>query len=229
MERIAMTAEKRELGKGPARRLRVAGKVPAVLYGKSAEPRAIAVNSREVEALMKKAAASGVLVDLTVEGETNTALIRDYQADPFKRFVTHVDFQAVGLDEKIEVEVPIRLNGEPKGIKEGGILEQLRRSINIRCVASNIPAHIDVDVSELMIGDNIHVDDISLGEGIEFPHTANFTIAAVVPPTKEEEVAPPAAEVPEGEEAAPAEGEAAPAEGAAEEKPAEGGEEKKEE
>jgi large subunit ribosomal protein L25 len=230
MERLVMTAETRNNGKGAARKLRAAGKIPAVLYGTSVEPKSLAVDSHSFEKIAKQAHGSIMLFDLDVAGETTTALVRDYQADPFRREVTHIDFQAVGLNDKIEVEVPVELTGSPAGVKEGGILEQLRRTLNVRCLVSKIPSHFDVDVSALNIGDNIHADELALPEGVEFPHAANFTIAAVVPPTKEEEVKP--AVVAEGEEGAeaPAEGEAKPAEGEAAEgeKKAEGGEEKKE-
>jgi large subunit ribosomal protein L25 len=218
-----MTAETRNNGKGAARKLRAAGKVPAVLYGTSVEPKSLAVDSHEFETISKKAQGSTMLFDLNVGGETTTALVRDFQADPFSREVTHIDFQAVGLNDKIEVEVPVQLIGNAVGVKEGGILEQLRRTLNVRCLVAKIPSHF--------VGDNIHANDITLPEGVEFPQQANFTVAAVVPPTKEEEVKP--AVVAEGEEGAeaPAEGEAKPAEGEAAEgeKKAEGGEEKKEE
>jgi large subunit ribosomal protein L25 len=231
MERFVMTAETRNIGKGASRKLRAEGKVPAVLYGKSVEPKSLAVDSHEFEKISKKAHGSIMIFDLNVAGETTTALVRDYQADPFRREVTHIDFQAVGLNDKIEVEIPVQLTGSPAGVKEGGILEQLRRTLNVRCLVSKIPSHFDVDVSALNIGDNIHADELALPEGVEFPQQANFTIAAVVPPTKEEEVKP--AVVAEGEEGAevPAEGEEKPAEGEAAaggEKKAAGGEEKKE-
>lgn len=215
MERFGLTAETRNNGKGAARKLRAAGKIPAVLYGTSVEPKSLAVDAHTFEKIAKQAHGSTMLFDLDLAGEKSTALVRDYQADPFRREITHIDFQAVGLNDKIEVEVPVQLNGSPAGVKEGGILEQLRRTINVRCVVSNIPSHFDVDVSALNIGDNIHADELTLPEGVEFPHAANFTIAAVVPPTKEEEVKPAVAV--EGEEgaAAPAEGEEKPAEGEA--------------
>ncbi len=209
MERMAISAETRGNGKEIARKLRVAGKIPAVLYGKSTTPQSIMVPAREMEVISKKAQSSSVLVDLSLAGNVTTTLIRDFQADPFKRRLTHVDFQAVGLDEKIDVEVPVRLNGTPKGVKDGGILEQMRRTVIVRCRVSNIPASIEVDVAGLMIGDNVHVNDLVLGEGVDRPKTVNFAIAAVVPPAKEEVVAAAAVT------AAPVEGAAAPAEGAA--------------
>ncbi len=227
MERISVATTKRDTGKGPARRLRVSGKIPAVLYGKTDAPLSLAVDSHEMENLTTKASGSTLLVDLDVEGKSVTALVRDFQADPFKRHLTHIDFQAVGLEDKIHVEVPVKLVGSPKGVKEGGILEQLRRTVDVKCQVSKIPSKIEVDVTELDVGDNIQARDLNLGAGVEFAHTANYAIAAVVPPTKVEEVVAPTAAAAEGEEgAAPAEGEAP----AGEEKPAEGGEgEKKEE
>jgi large subunit ribosomal protein L25 len=228
MERFGLTTETRNKGKGAARKLRAAGKIPAVLYGTSVEPQALAVDAFTFEKIAKQAQGSTMIFDLDVAGKKNTALVRDYQADPFRREITHIDFQVVGLNDKIEVEIPVQLTGNPVGVKEGGILEQLRRTLNVRCLVSNIPSHFDVDVSGLDIGDNIHADELTLPEGVEFPHAANFTIAAVVPPTKEEEVKPAVAVV--GEEGAevPAEGAAAEGE-AAEGEAAEGAKEKKEE
>lgn len=230
MERFALVAEARGTGKGVARKLRAAGKVPAVLYGTSVEPKSLAVDSYEFEKIAKKAKGSTMLIDLDVTGEKSMALVRDYQADPFRREIKHIDFQAVGMNDKIEIEVPVQLTGNPAGVKEGGILEQLRRTLNVRCMVSAIPSHIDVDVTALNIGDNIHADELKLPDGVEFPVAANFTVAAVVPPTKEEEVKPVVAEGEEGAEA-PAEGEEKPAEGEAAEgeKKEAGAEEKKEE
>jgi len=229
MERFGLTAETRNNGKGAARKLRAAGKIPAVLYGTSVEPQSLAVDAFTFEKIAKQAQGSTMVFDLEVAGKKSTALVRDYQADPFRREITHIDFQAVGLNDKIEVEIPVQLSGDPVGVKEGGILEQLRRTLNVRCLVSNIPSHFDVDVSGLDIGDNIHANELTLPEGVEFPHAANFTIAAVVPPTKEEEVKPAVAAVGEEGAEAPAEGAAAEGEGAEGEKKAEGAEEKKEE
>lgn len=212
MERMSLIAEIREPGKGPSNRMRDTGRVPAVLYGKKVKPISISVNRRELERITKTKAGMNVMIDLSIKGgDSGLAFIRDYQADPFRRDFTHVDFQAIGLDEKLLIEIPIELAGLAVGVKEGGIVVQSRRTLPVRVLPNNIPEKFVVDITELNIGDGIHAEDISLPEGVEFPHTVNYPIVAVVPPAKEEVAAP--AVVPL--EGAPVEGAAPGAEGAA--------------
>lgn len=228
MERVALVAEQRANGKGLAGKMRKSGRVPSVLYGKAVKPVSISVDRRELEKAVKTKAGMNVLIDLSIKGgDSGLALIRDFQADPFRRDFVHVDFQAISLTEKIAVEVPIALIGTSIGVKEGGVVEQLRRTINIMSLPERIPEKIEIDITELKIGDSIHADEIKLPGGVAFPHAMNFTIVAIVPPAKEEVAATvvSAAEVPV-EGAAPVAGEAAAAAApAAEGKP---GEEKKE-
>ena len=219
MEKVQLTAKRRETGKGMAHRLRTSGMVPGILYGKKVEPVSLAVSTRDLVNATKTKAGMNVIVDLSIEGgDSGLAFIRDFQADPFRRDFTHIDFQAISMDEHIEIEIPIELVGECKGVKEGGVVDQSRRTLHIRSLPDHIPEKIVVDIAELDIGDSVHADDLKLPEGVEFPHAMNYAILSIVPPTKEEEVAAPAegveGEVAEGEEAAAAEGEeAAAAEG----------------
>lgn len=226
MKRVALTVEKREIGKGVSKRLRVSGKVPGVLYGRSIDPIAVSVDRHEMEKIVKGEAGMNVMLDLSIAGgDSGLALIRDYQADPFKRLFSHIDFQAITIKDKIEVEVPVELTGSAAGVKEGGVLDQMRRTLLIKTLPDRIPTSIKVDISALNIGDSIHSDDIQLPDGVEYSQKANYTIAAVVPPTKvEETVVVPAegAVLAEGE--VPAEGaEAAPAKEGAEAAPAKEG------
>ena len=118
MERVTMTVEQRELGKGPAHRMRVAGRVPGILYGRTVKPIAISADRRELERAVKTKAGMNVIIDLKVAGgDSGLALIRDYQADVFKRDFTHIDFQAISLQDKLEVEVPVVLD---VGLLDGG-------------------------------------------------------------------------------------------------------------
>lgn len=191
MERIALTVEKREVGKGVSKKYRVAQKIPAVLYGRAVEPIAVAVDRKAMQNALKTKAGMNVILDLSVAGgDSGLALVRDYQADPIKRDITHVDFQAIRMTDKLEVEVPIVLLGSPLGVKEGGIVEQARRTLHVRALPTNIPDKFEIDISGLNIGDNVHADDIKLPDGVEFRHTANFTLVSVVPPAKEEVAAP---------------------------------------
>jgi len=227
MERVSLTAVKREPNKGQVHKMRREGLVPGVLYGKTVKPLPISIDRRELENATKTSAGMNVMIDLTVEGgDSGLAFIRDYQADPFRRDFVHVDFQAIRLDEPIEIEVPIVIMGESHGVKEGGVLVQQRHTLHIKAKPNDIPDKITIDITELGINDSIHADEIALPSGVEFPHTSNYSVVAVVPPQKEEEAVPVPVEgeVPEGEaaEGAAAEGEAA--EGAAAEGKKEGGE-----
>ena len=213
MERTMLKAEKRETTtKGAIRQLRLKGRVPAVLYGKKQEPVMISVDASELKKAAATKAGLNVLLDLTISGgKPATVLIRDYQAHPLERVFTHVDFQAIDITEKIVIEVPIDLIGIAIGVKEGGILEQLLRKIELKCIPTKIPERIEINVDDLKIGDSIHSAGLKLPEGAEFARAFNYTIATVVPPTKEE--VPAAAAVPA--EGVPVEGAVAPAEGAA--------------
>ena len=191
MEKLKLEASSREnIGKQLAG-LRQKGFVPAVIYGKKFKPRMIQINHKTLEKATTTEAGFNAIFELSVDGKSEGLVrIREYQAHPLKRNFLHVDFQAIDLKEKIEVEVPIRIVGKAEGVKEGGVLEQQRRSLVLKCLPDRIPEHIDIDVSSLMIGQGIHANELKLPEGVEFPHETNFIIVSVVPPTKEEEVAP---------------------------------------
>lgn len=203
MERLKLSAETRaQAGHGLAT-LRGKGLVPGIVYGKKKEPKLVQVNAKELEKATKTEAGFNAIFELTVDGKTEGLVrIREYQAHPLKRNFTHVDFQSVDLKAKIEVEVPIRVVGKAEGVKKGGVLEQQRRTLHLKCLVTQIPEHIDIDVSALEIGQNVHANDVKLPEGVEFPHETDFVIVSVVPPAKEEEAAPAAVAV----EGAPAEG-----------------------
>src|SRR3989338_5739894 len=205
MERLKLSAESRAAaGKGLSL-LRAKGMCPGIIYGKKREPKMGQVVAKELEKATMTDAGFNAIFELSLDGKTDGLVrIRDYQAHPLKRNFTHVDFQAVDLKEKIEVEVPIHIVGKSKGVKEGGVLEQQRRTLHLKCLVSQIPEHIDIDVSNLDIGQGIHANEIALPEGVEFLHDTNFIVLSVVPPTKEEEAAP----------AVAVEGAVAPVEGA---------------
>lgn len=225
MEKAELVAVTRELGKSKNRAVRNLGQVPAILYGRDHQPMNIAVDVKSVQKVLSTKAGLNILIDLDVTGKEKVmARVSDYQANPLTREFTHIDFQIVDLKRKIEVEVPLHFEGKAPGIKEGGVMDVQRRSLNIKCLPTSIPEFISIDIGGLNIGDNIHMDDLKLPEGVECQHDVNFVIVAVVPPAKEEVVA---------EVAAPVAGEAvagAPAAGAAGDKkaaaPAAGGDKK---
>jgi large subunit ribosomal protein L25 len=157
------------------------------------------------------------LITLKIEGQPDRqVLVRDFQLDPVSRDLLHADFLEVREDEKVKVNVPLRLVGRPEGVAEGGILSQLRRELELYALPAAIPEKIDVDVSHLKMAQSIHVNEITLPPGVEAKTTINYTLAVVAVPEKEEVVAPPpTAEAAVAEEgAAPVAAEAKPAAGA---------------
>lgn len=179
-------------GKGVARSLRREGKVPAVIYGRGRDPQALAVDTTALSRLLAQIAAATTLVDVTVEGRPAVkALIREIQRNPVRPAdIIHLDLYEVHADEKITVEVPVKLVGVPEGVKNfGGVLDQIMHDIEIKVFPADIPEHIDVDVSALNIGQSIHVGDLTV-EKIEIMNDARQTVCTVVAPRAEEVVAP---------------------------------------
>jgi len=178
------------LGKGGARKARAAGHIPAVLYGHGETPVPVTVQAREFELALRGHKGGNPIVNLAVNGGEYTALVRDVQYDPLTHGILHLDFQHISLTETVEVRVNLHLNGSPTGVKDGGgILEHLLREVEVECLPTDIPAKLEIDVSNLAIGDSLHVSDLKV-ERAEILTEADRAIAAVVPPTILEEVAP---------------------------------------
>ncbi len=205
MERPVLTAEIREeLGKEKAKKLRTKGLIPAIFYGPKSQSIPLVVQSKELAKALQTEAGENVLIDLDIrkgdQADRKVVMLKDIQIDPLQRIMLHTDFYEVTMDQMVTVEVPVHLVGKPEGTKMGGILEQVRRSIQIQCLPTEIPKSIDVDVTPLMIGDSIHVQDIRV-EKAKIISETNFTIATVVPPVVEEKAAEAVApEVTEGAE-----------------------------
>ncbi len=200
MERPVLKAEMREgTGKGMARKLRARGFIPAIFYGANTQTIPLIVNPKELSLTLKTEAGGNVLIDLEIrkgdQSERKVVMVKELQYDHLQRKALHTDFYEVAMDVLVNVEIPIHLVGKPEGTKMGGILDQVRRVIEIQCLPGDIPKSIDLDVSSLKIGDSVHVKDIQL-EKVKILTEANFTIATVVPPLAEEKKA---------EEAVPAE------------------------
>lgn len=199
-ERIQVQ-RREKLGKGPARALRRQGLIPGIVYGRNFGPIPIQVERKEVQRLLKHESVESMLIKMQLDGQEELVIIKEIQRHPVTYDILHVDFMRVSMDEPIDVRVPITLVGEPAGVKEGGILEFLHRELEIRCLPTEIPEHIEVDVSELGIGDSIKVEDLKLPEGIKVLDEPSTVIAVVAAPVvvEEEEVAEEAeaAEAPE--------------------------------
>ncbi len=192
MERPVLTAEIREgVGKEKAKKLRAKGLIPAIFYGPRSQTIPLVIDSKELVKALQTEAGENVLIDLDIrkgtQSDRKVVMLKDIQIDPLQRKTLHTDFYEVAMDEMVIVEVPVHLMGKPEGTKMGGILEQVRRMIQIQCFPGDIPKSIDIDVSPLKIGDSIHVQDIQV-EKAKIISDTNFTIATVVPPVVEEKV-----------------------------------------
>jgi len=209
--------------KGAARKVRMAGQVPGVLYGRKREPIAVTFNEKELVTSLDKEKRRNTVLKLTIrdagKSEEITAMVRDAQINPLSRRLVHVDFLAVDLNAEVQVTVPLVLIGKAVGVTNGGNLHQSMHMIPIAAKPAAIPTKLEVDVSALDIGDALHVSDLKLGDGVRVALDAKEAIASVVAPKAEkvEEVAaaPVEGAVPAEGAAAPAAGGAAPAAGAA--------------
>jgi len=182
--------KRRELGKGPARRLRREGKLPGTLYGKRVGNLPIAVPYRDLERLLQREGESVLLKVVLQEGDRiqeYPAIIKEVQRDPIKEVLLHVDLHQIALDEEIRAEVPLLLVGEPKGVKRGGILQHSLRVVEVECLPTHLPEHISVEVSELDIGDSLKVEDIVPPPGVKILTEGDSLIATVVAPALEAE------------------------------------------
>ena len=204
---VILSAEPRETrGKNEARRLRVKGRAPAVLYGADRSAVAISVNPTDVNKILHTGSGKNTIFNLTVQGlEDTPAMIVDWQTDPVKEYLLHVDLKRIDLTKRIVVTVPVHTVGEAQGIKlQGGLLEIITRQVEIECLPNEIPDSFTVDVSPLMIGQNLRANEIPLSGSIKLVSSPEQVIAHCVA-MKAEEAAPTAEGAAEGTAAAPAE------------------------
>ena len=204
MPEIVVSAEKRtEKGKNVNRRLRVAGRIPGVLYGGSKEPVPVAVSPKDISAVLRSASGENTLFDLDLGGTRRKVILKEYQLEPLKGRLLHADFYEVALDKTLEVKVHVEVTGTPVGVKvQGGILDFVTRELEIECLPTDIPEKIVVDVSELELGKHIRVSDLKLSDKLTMLTEPDIVIVHVVAPRAEEVVAPTAVEGAEAEAAA---------------------------
>jgi large subunit ribosomal protein L25 len=198
MATVSLSANSREAaGKGGARTLRSQGQIPAVIYGHGREPQSLALNARDLDKMLEHIQAESTVIEVTVGGQTSKTLIREIQRHPFKRQILHVDFQALVAGEKVTVSIPILLTGVAEGVRlGGGVLDQTLRELEIEVDPSNIPDHIEYDVTAMVIGDSVHVSDLKAPEGVEILDDPETSVAVLAAPRAviEETPAPEAAE-----------------------------------
>jgi large subunit ribosomal protein L25 len=175
-----LSAEQRtERGKSAARKLRAAGRVPAVVYGHGETTQALSLDAHELELLFAHIAVESTLITLKLDGGEMRALVREVQKHPVKGRPLHVDFYQIHAGEKVTVHVPVRIHGTPAGVRNGGVLNQTLDTLDVTSLPENIPAVIDIDVSKLEIGDSIHVRDLPLPDGVETDMDGDITVCAV--------------------------------------------------
>jgi large subunit ribosomal protein L25 len=190
--------ERNKSGKNESRRLRHAGRIPAILYGAGKPVLSVTVDPRDLEQVLHSESGENTLLDLRLKGKGSQrkAMIKDYQADPLTGRVMHADFIRIEMDTKLEISVPVRAVGIPPGVKEqGGLLEILQRELKIECLPGDIPEQIEVDVSELNVHDHIWVENLRPSGNFRFLDPMETLVINVVPPRLvEEEAAPVEAE-----------------------------------
>jgi large subunit ribosomal protein L25 len=178
-------------GKGVARKLRAAGKVPAVIYGHAREAQSLELEHHALQLLLEKHPYQSTVIALEVDGKTSNTLIREIQRHPFKKQIVHVDFQELVAGEKVTVPVPLQFTGTPEGVRHGGgLLDQILHELEVSCDPSNIPHHIVVDVTPLTIGHSIHAGEIALPAGVTLETEADATVCVCAAPKVEAEAAP---------------------------------------
>jgi large subunit ribosomal protein L25 len=201
-------------GNGPARRLRQKGLIPAVLYGPGTESVLLSVNIRDIDMILKKGRIGQALLNLVIpnngETSTKTVMVKELQLHPVSRNFLHIDFYEVAMDRKIMVNIPVTTTGKAKGVENGGILQIIRRELEVQCFPLDVPESIEIDITDLDIGDSIHLGDISRQSKIEFLDDDNFTVVTIVSPKVEEEAEAVEEAEEEGEAAIAEEGEERP-------------------
>jgi len=198
MAQYSLAAEIRTVrGKNAARQTRKAGKIPAVVYGHKEETLAIALNPKELSAILHSQSGHNTIFSLTFQnsGTATAVMLKEWQQDPIKGNLLHADLVRIAMDETLQVSVPINAIGEAKGVKlQGGIFEFVLRAIEVECLPSDIPEAITIDVSELELGSNLRVSDLKVDPKVKILSDLDLVIAHVIAP-KEEKVAEPTEEV----------------------------------
>src|SRR2546430_6136487 len=190
-------------GKGGARSLRTQGQIPAVIYGHGREPQPLSLNARDLDKMLGHIQAESTVIEVSFGGTTSKTLIREIQRHPIKRQILHVDFQALVAGEKVTVSIPIVLTGIAEGVRlEGGVLDHTLRELEIEVDPSSIPDHVELDVTNMMIGDSLHVSDIKVPEGVEVLEDPETSVAVLAAPRAVIEEVPAAEAAEEAPEAA---------------------------
>ena len=202
-ERVKLEVQARESrGSGASRRLREQGLIPGVLYGNGDKAHPFSIEERELRRALTGDHGLHAILDVVLEGQQKAhhAVVKEYQLDPVRARLLHIDLHEVRLDQAIQTNVVVELVGEAAGQKEGGVLSQINREVRVEALPMEVPDHVDLDVSSLMIGDSLRLTDLRVPEGVTLLDDPETVLATVSPPTKIEEPEPEEVEGEEGEE-----------------------------
>lgn len=208
MDNIELKAATRKTkGNSPARAMRRRGLVPAVIYGPHSTPGMLSIQASELDTILKKGGLGRSVFNLFIDGgkTAKPVMIKELQTHPVSQSLLHVDFYEVSMDRKIHVNVPVTTTGKAVGVENGGLLQIVRRELEVHCLPNAIPSYITIDITNLDIGDAVHVEDIQLSGDVEIPHENNFTVLTISSTKREVEAAAEGepGEAEEAEEASP--------------------------
>jgi large subunit ribosomal protein L25 len=191
LELIKLNATTRTTtGKGAARKLRQKKAIPAIIYRAKSESVMLTLDESEFAKIIRLNGTSGLFFDLEIDGDSakrKMAMLKAIQMDTFGDNFLHIDLHEIDMDHRVTVSVPVETVGESAGVKEGGLLQIIRRDLDVFCKPGDTPDSVKIDVTELAIGEAVHVEDIDLGSDIEIPHDVNFTVITISAPSVEEE------------------------------------------
>jgi large subunit ribosomal protein L25 len=202
LDNIELKAQMRTTkGNGPARAMRRDGRIPAVLYGPKTDPNMISIGAHDLENILKQGSIGRSIINLEIDGVkgTKATMVKEMQAHPVSRDILHVDFLEVDMKRKINVNVPVITTGQSAGVELGGMLQIIRRELEVYCLPNKIPQDITIDITDLEIGDSVHVSDIETEGDVEIPYDVDFTVLTILSPKKAEEEVEEVEEIEEGE------------------------------
>jgi large subunit ribosomal protein L25 len=193
MEQYTLSAQVRnQTGTQPVKKIRNENQIPAVFYGPKSNPTPLTIDYADLEKIIKDAGGENMIIGLEINKTDNTlekkqVMLKELQVDPIKDRYIHADFYEIRMDQELVLDIPVALLNTPKGVKEGGILQHIRRELTVSCLPDKIVEQLELDVSELDIGDTLHIGDIKLPEGIKAVDEENLTVATVIAPIAPEE------------------------------------------
>jgi len=191
LDLIKLKAKQRETsGKGAARRLRQNKAIPGIVYGPKSEPVMLSLDAIEFDKIIRENGSTGLFFNLEIEGDkgkSKTVMLKQMQMDTFSLNYLHIDLHEIDMDTKVTISIPVEIVGKSKGVEEGGVVQIIRRELDVVCKPVDTPESIQIDISELGIGDSVHIEEIDLGENVEIPFDVDFTVITIGAPTEEEE------------------------------------------